>query len=109
LLSHGARIHLTDSEGRTALHHAARVGFLQCVEALLNAGVDPNIADKNGLIPLHDVAYFIPSPEVATIVTSLHGYGADLEARNKDGWTPLFIATDLGSLEAVEALVECGA
>ena len=103
LLLQDARVDLTDSEGRTALHHAARVGSLRCVEILLEAGIDPNIAS------LHDVTHIVANPEVASIVSSLHQHGADLEARSKDGWTPLYTATDLGSQDVVDALVDCGA
>lgn len=109
LLSRGARIDLTDSEGRTALHHAVRAGSLECVRALLNACADMNIADNIGFTPLHDAGYSICASEVKHIITLLCDYGADLEARDANGWTPLYFATDWGQHGAVVTFLECGA
>ena len=35
--------------------------------------------------------------------------GADVEARGKDGWTPLHFAAGLGTPEKIAALLEAGA
>ncbi|KAJ5833535.1 hypothetical protein N7474_001846 [Penicillium riverlandense] len=42
-----------DENGRTPLHHAALSGNLESVYSILQAGANPNIADKHGLTPLH--------------------------------------------------------
>ena len=109
LLSQGSQIGLRDSEGGTALHHAVGAGSLECVNTLLNAGADPNNADNIGVTPLHDVGPLITHPNIKNLVTLLHGHGANLEARDDNGMTPMSFATGFGSLEAVAALVECGA
>lgn len=109
LLLHGARPDLKDSEGRTALQHAARVGSIRCVEALLGAGVNPNTVDNRGFTPLHDAAFSVESTETANIIISLHTHGANIEARDEMGRSPIFIASSTGSQTALKTLIECRA
>jgi hypothetical protein len=52
LLREGADIHARDAEGRTALHHAARMGHLDIVKALVLSGSDVDATDKWGKTPL---------------------------------------------------------
>ncbi len=42
-------------------------------------------------------------------IMALHQHGADLNAQDKDGWTPLIFAASTGAHEAVWMLTECGA
>ncbi|KAJ5619208.1 hypothetical protein N7510_003192 [Penicillium lagena] len=42
-----------DENGRTPLHHAVLSGNLESVYSILQAGANPNIADKHGSTPLH--------------------------------------------------------
>jgi hypothetical protein len=42
-------------KGRTALHCAAKAGFVQVAEALLQAGADVNARNERGQTPLDDV------------------------------------------------------
>jgi uncharacterized protein len=55
LLSAGADPNLIDSRGNTALHVAARFGFLHHVEELLSKGANPLSRNSNGNTP-RDVA-----------------------------------------------------
>lgn len=43
-----------DHSGRTALHHAARLGLTTMVEMLLHAGADPNARDARRRTPVHE-------------------------------------------------------
>jgi truncated hemoglobin YjbI/ankyrin repeat protein len=59
LLRHGARVYdkrLTgqgnDGGHATALHYAAKAGFVKTIEVLLAHGADPNARDDNGFVPL---------------------------------------------------------
>jgi truncated hemoglobin YjbI len=59
LLRHGARVddrrktvQTTDGGRATALHYAARAGFVKTIEVLLDHRADPNFRDDNGLTPL---------------------------------------------------------
>ncbi|KAI1887511.1 hypothetical protein AGOR_G00191070 [Albula goreensis] len=53
LLRHGANPNLQDSStGSTPLHDAARQGFLDTVEILIESRADPNIMDYNNRRPI---------------------------------------------------------
>ena len=59
LLRHGARVddrretvQMTDGGRATALHYAAKAGFLRTIEVLLDHGAEPDFRDDNGLTPL---------------------------------------------------------
>jgi hypothetical protein len=59
LLRHGARVddrretvQMTDGGRATALHYAAKAGFVKTIEVLLDHGADPEARDDNGLTPL---------------------------------------------------------
>ena len=41
-----------DAKGRTALHLCTAQNQQECIQSLLNAGADPNVADKTGMTPL---------------------------------------------------------
>ncbi len=48
-------------------------------------------------------------PKIESMVQSLLDFGADLEARDNSGCSPLYFAIKLGHDEAVMALLRCGA
>lgn len=52
LLSQGAPVNDTDTNGFSALHYAAFAGSSEMVDMLLSYGADPNITDTRGLTPL---------------------------------------------------------
>jgi len=52
LLDAGAAIDARDGRGRTALHHAASVGYTDVVKFLVERGADLRAADADGLTPL---------------------------------------------------------
>jgi truncated hemoglobin YjbI/ankyrin repeat protein len=59
LLRHGARVddrretvQMTDDGRATALHYAAKAGFVKTIEVLLDHGADPDFRDDNGQTPL---------------------------------------------------------
>jgi len=57
LLKAGADPDIRDSGGRTALYHAAKSGANLVVEALLEAGASPWIADHYGLMPINGAKF----------------------------------------------------
>jgi uncharacterized protein len=68
------------------------------VARLLAAGLDPNLGDKNGFVPLHFAAQNW-HPDVAGLL--LAG-GAEVDARNRYGntalWTAVFNSNGRGEL-----------
>jgi len=68
LLRHGARVddkrlsgQGTDGGRATALHYAAKAGFLKTIRVLLDHGADPTTRDDNGFTPLDWVERAAPS------------------------------------------------
>ena len=53
LLDQGANPTLGDKRGLTALHYAARHGFMEIVKLLLKYGGDINLRDNNGFNAAH--------------------------------------------------------
>ena len=108
-------------DGTTPLHIAAllysdreilrqiRQGDLKDIprllEVLLSAGADPNIKDKKGNTALHD-AVLGSDDEVALLLIQS---GADVNASNNEGVTPLCFASGMGLPRVVSALLERGA
>ena len=84
----GAEVLAPCDNGSTPLHQAASSGTAQTIQALLDAGADPNSPQHNGATPLHTAAQF-GTPE--SIKMLLAG-GADFMARDKSSdATPLWI------------------
>ena len=78
------------ADGFQALHLAAYFGRVEVVEALLDAGADPDAVTANParLRPLHSAA----AAGHAEIAERLLRAGADPNARQQGGWTPLHAA-----------------
>jgi ankyrin repeat protein len=125
----------SDFFGRTSLHRAVMDGHIDVATRLLASGLDPNIADNEGLTPLHlaatsgrvdacrlllgcnarvDVA--VPGPGVQPIhlaaangklgvIRLLVDNGADVDALDAHFRTPLHMAAEHGHLAVVEWLV----
>ncbi|MFN8623827.1 MAG: ankyrin repeat domain-containing protein [Chloroflexota bacterium] len=94
-------------DGFTALHLAAFFGGAGVVRPLLGAGADPDAVARNPMEvrPLHSaVAGGDPDAALALIAV-----GADVDARQRHGWTPLHGAAQGGMGAVVDALLTAGA
>ena len=76
------------------------VDLKEVVRILLDAGTDPNIADKEGKTPL------IANSRDLQIAEMLVAHGANVNARANDGFTPLHNA---GTVELIRFLLQHGA
>jgi len=103
LVKAGARLddnalynHLQRTRGGTALHYAVRAGWPKVVQALLDAGADPDIKDPDGLTAL-DYAMargYIPflqsrQPPRLDIAKVLRDGGATVELAEEPDWPPV--------------------
>ena len=78
----------------TPLHWAAHFGKAEAIEALIAAGGEPGSAKQIGN---------------AEAIGALATAGANLEARDESGYTPLHWAAYFGKAETIEALLRAGA
>ncbi len=134
LLACGARIDAADEHGVTALMHAARAGNENCARILLDRGVNPDLRDmfdqtalvyaarsgSTGLMEIllkretdeesrNGALYHAASDGRTESVGFLLDRGVSLEARNKEGDTPLMAAARFGQTITVKLLLDCGA
>eukprot|EP01116_Phalansterium_solitarium_P001354 TRINITY_DN11155_c0_g1_i1.p1 TRINITY_DN11155_c0_g1~~TRINITY_DN11155_c0_g1_i1.p1 ORF type:complete len:702 (+),score=224.31 TRINITY_DN11155_c0_g1_i1:155-2260(+) len=89
----------------TPLHFAADKRNIACAEVLLEAGANPNMADRRGTCPLHLAA----NCPLAALTALLVRKGGNVNAVNSDGCTPLHLATQNGHDEVVYVLCSNGA
>jgi ankyrin repeat protein len=102
LLAANADVHAATKDGQTALMGASGNGFLDLVQALLDAGVDVNEHGASALIGAAAGGH-------VKVVEALLAAGADVNATIKFGRTALSLASMNGHLEVVRALVAANA
>jgi ankyrin repeat protein len=106
LLAAGADANYTkDGDGRTALHKAARWGYLEIVQALVDAGADVQKRRMDGCTALIMAA----SNGHLEVVKALVSANADVNQANNRGQTPINKATDSNKAPVVEFLKSVGA
>jgi Ankyrin repeats (3 copies) len=110
LLRHnGANPDIRGKDGINPLHAAAFSGNFEVVRILI--GYDPagiNARDWFGSTPLlwaSEGRYF----DDDSVLRLLLEHGADIDAQDEDGWTPLYSASVRGAVEVVRLLLEHGA
>ena len=99
---------MTDGGRATALHYAAKAGFVKTIEVLLDHGADPDFGDDNGLTPLDWLAREGSARLTGTgsCVFTSRGSAADAErlaARVPDRWMS-FVARGLDTSPVHERL-----
>ncbi len=95
-------------EGWTPLHLAAHFGHTNAVRWLLGAGADVQARSKNDLAnqPLHAAAAGKAPLELLTLLLDA---GADVNARQHGGFTPILETAQNGNLAATQLLLARGA
>lgn len=92
-LAYKPDVNATDFKGDGPLHLALKRSLLcpELIDALLAAGADPNLRNKAGNTPLHEMKDGVDQE----IIQSLLLAGADLEVRNNKGQSVLFAQLSL--------------
>jgi serine/threonine-protein phosphatase 6 regulatory ankyrin repeat subunit B len=102
LINKGANVNAANNNGRTPLMIATAIGHLQIVQALLSApGIDIDAKDQFGQTALI-IAATKGNDEAAR---ALINKGANVNAANNNGWTPLMSAAQHGHLTTIQILL----
>ena len=135
LLNHGADVNASNNRRYTPLHWAAFKGFHEIVRVLLLHNADIHAKSATGEVSLHcaacpfndyadkDMDEFVPDDRVDLLGTMqlLLDHGADVNARDNDGSTPLHYSSFkgfgpspdnyglMGTVEGSRLLLEHGA
>ena len=112
-LSAGADVNAFNSKGRTALHYAALYGHLPLVQMLLGNGANVDLrSEDEDATALIIVAGSDFVHDHGAIIRALLAAGADVDAPDSNGRTPIMHAVGkgiAGDVGAVAALLEAGA
>jgi ankyrin repeat protein/beta-lactamase regulating signal transducer with metallopeptidase domain len=109
ILTKGADANLKDAKGRAALHFACDhdPDAQHIVKMILERakGVRLDIADSNGVTPLHIAALRGQRNACELLIAN----GANVDAKDKYGRTPAHHAVRAGNIETANSLIENGA
>lgn len=106
LLGLGAHPNLTEKDGTSALHYAAKSGNADMLDALLeHPRIILDARDDQGTTPLMEAARH----GKISAIEKLAGRGAQIEAVDGSFRTPLMLAAFAGKADAVRALLKRGA
>lgn len=110
LLERGAKIGLQDRNGLTALSHACKMGREQLVSTMLEEATDfdLNAQDKQGNTALHYAAMSGNFVVLNLILNKLKRYKLNVDKLNKNGETPLIVASRTGNFFCSRILVSEG-
>ncbi|KAM4715661.1 caskin-2-like isoform 2-T2 [Anableps anableps] len=95
-------INYQDSDGFSALHHAALTGTTELLSLLLEAQATVDIKDINGMRPLHYAAWQGKSDSVLLLLRG----GASVNTPSHDGQIPLHLSAQYGHYEVSEMLLQ---
>ena len=113
LVSQKKELELTDTTGKTPLHHACAIGFSDIASLLIDAGADVNVQDNTGSTPLMlAVMPKAPRPNESItqvqfeIVKQLLDHGADPAKKNKSGDTAIHLSVRYKNMLIVSELLK---
>ena len=92
LIESGADVNAADNNGETPLHEMVRYNYFNQVELLLQQGANVNTQDIDSNSPLHSAAWH--GEDGIELAKLLISNGADINASNGRGWTPLNVVLE---------------
>ncbi|XP_038632536.1 caskin-2-like isoform X2 [Scyliorhinus canicula] len=95
-------VNYQDSDGFSALHHAALSGSIDLISLLLEAQAMVDIKDSNGMRPLHYAAWQGRLEPVRLLLRA----GAVVNVASQDGQIPLHLAAQYGHYDVSEMLLQ---
>jgi len=105
-VAHGADVNEKNEEGsRTPLTIAAMYERVAAIKALIDAGADVNVKNRDGNTPLHIAARDGRTEAIKALIQA----NADVNAKDYIGRTPLHNAARDGHTEAIKALIQANA
>lgn len=110
LVQNSASLDTKNCYGNTALLQAAKDGYYEICDELLNAGADISVVNNKGSSALHLCCYGENKKEhKIDLVRLLTKSGASVNARDERGVTPLLIAAGAARSDVIEFLLDNGA
>ena len=114
LVENGAKLETKTKSGATPLALAIQLDKYEMARELKNLGSDVNFKMENGLPLLHIIIQEklksnLPVYQHLEILKFLLKNGAEIEARSRNGHTPLLLATSTNQIEMVKVLLHHGA
>jgi len=112
LLDHGAAADAVDKTGKAPAIYAAARGYVDIVDLLVAAGVDPKQRYGHDLTALMWAAGYsndTPVTDGLATVRRLLDLGSEIDAVDDRGWSALMIAAQRGHAEVAALLLERGA
>ena len=102
LLGLGADIDVRNYKGKTALHCAAKAGFLTVIHLLIEKGATVDAPDNNGETPLFEVirSTIKSGEKQRAAIEALLAKGANPNLKNGKGLTPLQVAQRMRRADA---------
>ena len=102
----GANVNATNKSSVTALRLSCQTGNKDAISELQKAEADPNISDADGYTCLHDAVDVRFNKETLQAIID---HGANINAANKEGVTPLMQAFQIGNINAINVLLNAEA
>ena len=107
LVEAGARVRAADKKGHTSLIYATAYGHTETVRYLV--GLPAVDMSHMAHTDFGYTAVFVAAEKHADVLEVLIDAGADIEATNNIGMSPLLVASEHGNLRSVELLLKAGA